>query len=121
MNVSFIHQVIDHNQESRFRNRNLRYSMATNGTILNRYLYLIVKNNINILVGLDGDKKNNSYRIYNNGKNSYEHIIEGIKFIQNKFPEFYENNVNFNAVLHNRNSVEEIYSFFKRHLTKFSV
>ncbi len=38
--------------------------------------------------------------------------------IRTKYPDYFDRKVNFNAVLHNKNSVEEIYTFFKQTYNK---
>jgi len=38
--------------------------------------------------------------------------------LQKSYPEFFKNKVNFNAVLHKNNSVDEIYNYFKTEFSK---
>ena len=92
---------------------NVSYSMTTNAVLLDKYIDYLVANRFHILVSLDGNEENNSYRIYQkNGRNSFRKIVENLDFVKEKFPNFFETNVDFNAVLHNRNSVKSIYEFF---------
>lgn len=86
--------------------------MTTNATLIHKHIDFLVKNKFRLLISLDGNKENNSYRIFgNNGLNSHQKIIDNIDMIQKYYPEYFSNHVNFNAVLHNRNSVKEIYEF----------
>lgn len=90
----------------------VEYSMTTNATLIHKYVKLLVKYNFELLISLDGNEKNHSYRYYrNNKKNSFHKVIENIDMIQKEYPEYFKNHIRFNAVLHNRNSVKEIYEF----------
>lgn len=78
----------------------------------------LVDNNFYLLISLDGDEKNNVYRTYPNGKKAYKEIYINSVALKNKYPDYFENQVNFSAVLHNKNSVLEIYQFFKENFGK---
>jgi len=49
---------------------------------------------------------------------SYESIVKNIEIIRNKYPEYYDNYVNYNAVLHNRSSFGEVFSFITENFGK---
>ncbi|MBA7551086.1 hypothetical protein ES705_43621 [subsurface metagenome] len=85
--------------------------MTTNAMLLDRYMDYLVQHDFRILISLDGNEKNHSYRVDHAGKNSFKKVLANIKLLQQTFPDFFETNVYFNAVLHNRNSVAEIYKF----------
>lgn len=116
LNMSLISNTIEY--QNKFDNRRLQFSMTTNGTLLKKHIKYLVEHNINLLISLDGNQNNNSYRTYSNGQNCYDIILENIDYIRKLYPQYYENNINFNAVLHNNNSVSEIYNFFKKKLNK---
>lgn len=112
LNFSFIKKTVDfinaqHHQQIRFT-----FSMTTNGVLLEKHIDFLVKNNFKLLISLDGTKKNDSYRVFKNGKNSYDLVYKNILLIKNKYEKYFIKNVNFNAVLHNRNSVSEISNYF---------
>ena len=92
--------------------------MTTNATLIDRHISFLVKNDFHITISLDGSKQNQNYRVFHNGKNSFDKVFRNIKLIREKYPDFFEINVSFNSVLHNRNSVEEIHKFdtHQRHL-----
>lgn len=92
-------------------NRIFKYTMTTNATLIDRHISFLVKNDFHITISLDGSKQNQSYRVFHNGKNSFDRVFRNIKLIREKYPDFFETNVSFNSVLHNRNSVEEIHKF----------
>jgi len=78
----------------------------------------IVENNFNLLISLDGNEKNNAYRTYANEKPAFKNIYKNCVALRKKYPDYFEKNVNFNAVLHNKNSILEIYQFFKENFGK---
>ncbi|GHV40054.1 radical SAM peptide maturase [Bacteroidia bacterium] len=116
MNMGLISKIIHYSDK--FNNRKMSFSMTTNGTLLRKQIDYLVNNNVNLLISLDGNEKNNSYRTYSNGKNCYDDILKSIDLIREFYPDYYENYVNFNAVLHNNNSVSEIYNYFRERLDK---
>jgi uncharacterized protein len=69
-------------------------------------------------ISLDGDEFSNSYRIDHNGAPTFHKVVENVNYIKENFPLYYENNVNFNAVFHNRNTLPNILSFFKQIFAK---
>lgn len=96
------------------------YSMTTNAMLLEKHIDFLIKYKFKILVSLDGDKFSNSYRKQFNGEDSYERIIAQLMRIKDKHPIYFENNISFNSVLHNRNSVESINAYFKNKFNKRS-
>lgn len=112
LNADLISAIIHNANENKFNLRELKYSITTNGTLLRKHINLLMKNDVHITVSLDGNKVNNSYRVFHNNKNSFDIIISNLIYIKENYPDYFEKNVDFNAVLHNRNSVQEIYNFF---------
>jgi len=91
-------------------NRTFVFSMTTNGVLLDKYMEYLVTNNFHLLVSLDGNQKNNSYRVFHNGKESFSRIVDNLVLLKQKYPVFYYENVNFNSVLHNGNNITDIYN-----------
>lgn len=118
VNMSFIKEIVGYVNELNVANRKFVFSMTTNALLLDRYIDYLIEHNFNLLISLDGDESNNSYRMDHDGRNSYDRIVRNIGFLQNKYPNFFEERVNFNAVLHNKNSVDAIYSYFKSKYNK---
>ena len=113
LNIKFIKQIVEIvpqlNAEKQIA---ISYLMTTNATLIHKHIDFLVENKFRILISLDGNEDNHSYRVFgNNNKNSHRTVIENIDKIKSKYPEYFESNINFNAVLHNRNSVKEIYEF----------
>lgn len=98
--------------------RIFQYAMTTNALLLNKYADYLVEKDFQLLFSLDGNEHSSSYRVFPNGQEAFKFIIDNINQFRHRFPLFYKNNVNFNAVLHNKNSVEELYDFFRKHFDK---
>jgi uncharacterized protein len=113
LNIRFIKQIVEvvHSLKAE-KELEIGYIMTTNATLIDKYIDFLVANNFRTLVSLDGNEENNSYRIFRkNNKNSFSKIIENIDMIQRDYPEYFDSNINFNAVLHDRNSVKSVYEF----------
>ena len=119
LNMPFIQTIVDY-VENRLpsRLRHFTFTMTTNALLLHKYMDYLVEHNFNLLISLDGNKENTSYRIDSKGNPSFDKIVSNVNLLQEKYPDYFENRVNFNAVLHNRNSVESIYRFFKENYNK---
>ena len=113
LNMNFIQQIVEVskqlNAEKEFE---LEYSMTTNATLIHKCIDFLCANQFHLLISLDGNEANHSYRIFSkNKKNSFQKVIYNIDRIQRDYPEYFSTHVNFNAVLHDRNSVKEIHEF----------
>ena len=113
INGDFIKQIIDIvKQLNSEQNIKIIYTMTTNATLLSKYIDFLVDNKFYLLISLDGNKTNHSYRSFRNSqKNSFEKVVNNVDMLQKLYPEYFDKYVNFNAVLHDRNSVKEIYEF----------
>jgi len=113
LNMNFIKQIVEvANQLNTEKNMELQFTMTTNATLLYKYIDFLAANKFSLLISLDGNEKNHSYRVFSkNQKNSFQKVIENLDMIQRDYPEYFSTCINFNAVLHNRNSVKEIYEF----------
>ena len=118
LNMPFIESVVTYIEKLHCQYRNFTFSMTTNALLLERHMDFLVAHDFNLLISLDGDEYGTSYRVNKVGDPAYPNIIRNIDVLRNKYPEFFERKVNFNAVLHNRNSVTSIYHFFKTRYNK---
>lgn len=99
-------------------NRKVIYTMTTNGVLLDKYIDFLFKNKFKLTVSIDGDEFNQSYRVFHSGKNSFEVVYNNLKLIKSRYPEFFEKNVNFNTVIHSRNTVKQAHSFLLKEFGK---
>lgn len=118
LNMEFIKEIIRFIKSLSISKINPVFMMTTNAVDLKKHMDYIVDNNIRLVISLDGSEKNNSYRTFKNDKNSYQYVYNNIKTLQQKHPSFFNDYVAFNAVLHNRNSVSEIFNYFKSTFNK---
>lgn len=118
VNVHLIEQVISYLNENNVNRMNFVYSMTTNAYLLNIHSEFLIKNNFHLLISLDGDEYNHSYRITKKGDNSFNKVFENICRLRNENLEYFKKYVNFNAVLHDRNSFEEVVDFIKSNFGK---
>lgn len=99
---------------------NVKFSIQTNGTLLNdEYLTIFKRYNVHIGISLDGyDEESNKYRIYKNGKNSFNDVIKKIELLNNE-------GINFGVIMTLNNSVvgneEKLYNFIKKYKIKCNI
>ncbi|HBZ67976.1 MAG TPA: radical SAM peptide maturase [Bacteroidales bacterium] len=118
LNVPFIDEVVSFANNIKSKQRQFTYSMTTNGLLLDKYVDFLVINDFSLLISLDGNEFSHSYRVNKDGQNSFKHVIDNIEIIRHKYPDYFTKRVNFNTVLHNRNSVRDVYDFFKKNYNK---
>lgn len=118
LNFPFIRDTVSYIKKLSPLHNRFTFSMTTNGLLLEKYMDFLVHHNFNLLISLDGDELSTSYRVYKNGRPAYKDIIKNITQLKTRYPEYFETRVNFNAVLHNKNSVSGIYHFFKTTFNK---
>jgi uncharacterized protein len=118
LNMPFIETIVNYMENLPCPHRSFTFSMTTNAILLHRYMDYLAEHRFNVLVSLDGNEYNTSYRVDNAGHPAFPRIIKNVDALQKKYPDYFERHVNFNAVLHNRNSVEDIYRFIKEKYNK---
>ncbi|MDR3048158.1 MAG: radical SAM peptide maturase, partial [Bacteroidales bacterium] len=120
LNVCFIEKVVEYLKQSSLIDMNfIEFTMTTNGILLDKYISFLVENNFFIKISLDGGKEtDNSYRKFKNGQSAYKNIYNNILLIKNEYPDYFEKNVDFISVLHDRNDHFEISKFFHTQFNK---
>lgn len=87
----------------------------TNGTILNRDILVVLKKSpyVRVMVSLDGQRKDNKFRKFKNGKEVYPYVIKTIKTLR-------KNGIKVGIALlclnHNVKQLFEITKFFSKNL-----
>lgn len=117
LKMQLIKDIIEYIENSDV-NRKIEYSMTTNGMLLDKHIDYLVNKEFNILISLDGDKKGSGYRLTKSKHPSFDIVYANILKVKETYPEFYEEHVNFNSVLHDKNTVSGLYSFFQENLGK---
>ncbi len=118
LNFPFIHEIVRYVNGLNWQNFDFIFTITTNGLLLNEYMEFLVEHNFNTFISLDGDEKNNGYRVFHNGLSAYNTIFNNVELLRLKYPDYFAERVQFNAVLHNKNSVAEIFHYFSDHFDK---
>jgi uncharacterized protein len=113
INMKLIKEVIQYAESLNISSKKFRYNMTTNGLLLNKYMNYLVDKKFNLLISLDGNEKDHSYRVDHHGMNSHKRIVDNIRLLQQNHPEYFNEHVNFISVIHNINSVESAHFYIK--------
>jgi uncharacterized protein len=121
LNFKFISEIVDYSKEiEKQTNIKFEFNMTTNGTLLLSNIDFFVKNNFQIAISLDGDEYSNQYRIFKNNEPAFNIIESNISELKNKYPVFFETNVVFMSVFHDKSNYTEIKDFFQKKFNKSS-
>ena len=112
LNMPLIRQVVDYMEQSP-AGRRFRYSMTTNAVCLDKEMDYLVEKGFRLLISIDGDSYASSYQVRKDGRASFGKVVKNISLLRERYPDFYERNVSFNSVLHDRNSVGGIRKYLK--------
>lgn len=118
LNIEFIKELVRFAGDLELKHNRFTFSMTTNAILLEKYMDFLAENECHLLISLDGDAGNNSYRVFHNKKPAYETILKNVLALKTKYPDYFQKKVNFNAVLHNKNSVSDIHNYFRERFDK---
>jgi len=118
MNFPLIETIVQWANEHTASQLTFRFQLTINGLLLNKYTDFLVKHDFMTFISFDGNEKNMSYRIDNQGKNCFKQVYSNIMDVKKKYPDYFAKNVNFMAVLHNKNSIEQAVQFCMTHFNK---
>lgn len=109
--IDFFKEFVKLANELNTESAQIFFSLQTNGTLINdEWCQFFKENHFLLGVSLDGDEELNDYRVYKNGKNSFNDIMNGIELLK-------KYNVSFNilSVLTKRlaDNFRKSYRFFK--------
>ena len=112
LNINLITQIVEYAKTLDFKGRRLNFSMTTNAVYLAKHMNFLKENNFHILVSLDGARKHNRYRIYQNQQETFDDVINNLKKVQGKYPDWFKT-IRFNSVYTNLSDIKEIAVFFR--------
>jgi len=118
LNLTFIKEIVEYVHDNPILKKRFTFSITTNGILLKKHINYFVKQNFKITVSLDGNFDNNQYRVNHTGENPHGAILNDLLHIMKKYPQFYNNNINYNTVFHDKNSIDSIFEFFTKKLKK---
>jgi len=124
LNFSFIKEVVKYARSLKLKHHNIGFMMTTNAILLDKYMDFLVENDFILTISIDGDENHNQYRIFENGTPTYSIVKENMLHLRDKYPLFYNLNVNTNSVFHHKSSFAEIHKHlqhtFSKHATRIS-
>lgn len=112
MNFAVVRQIVEYAERIEFRNRSLFFTMTTNAMLLSKYADFLSRHKFKMLISLDGNKENDSYRITPNGNPSFDIVMKNLKCVENLYSEWFAT-FRYNAVFTNKSDVREIVDWFK--------
>ncbi len=118
LNVGLIKKIVERVKQKKIPRENYFFNMTTNGTLLDQHIDFLMENDFMIGISLDGNERHNTYRIFPDGRQSYQKVLENIKKIEIESPDYFDNRVHFLSVLHKKNNKEEVSDFFKKRFNK---
>ena len=118
LNMHFIKEMVAYVKSKKVLKKVFFFSMTTNGLDINKHMDFLVENDFMLLISLDGNEKNNAYRVRPDGSSSFKKVYNNVLELKKKYPGYYEERVRFTSVLHNKNSNKEIRDFFETHFGK---
>lgn len=110
--IMFYRDFVSLVKENNIYNSPVTYCLQTNGTLINEeWCKFFKENNFLLGVSLDGNDNQNSYRVYPDGKPSFDDVLNGIKMLQKYGVEF---NVLSVITKKTANSIRDNYRFMKQ-------
>ncbi len=85
-NFALIKDAVLYTKENPIKGKTIIYSMTTNAVLLEKHMSFLVENGFDILISLDGNKYNDSYRIFKNGNSSFDKVVGNVKQLQSEYP-----------------------------------
>lgn len=113
LNVPFIQAIMEYIERLHLKSKMIFYAMTTNAMLLDKYMDFLAEKEVRLLISLDGDREGQGYRVDAAGQNSFDRVFKNINLLRDKHPRYFDKFVQFNAVLHSKNSVERIFTFFQ--------
>lgn len=117
LNFKTIAFVLNYIKEN-YPDRKIKYSITTNGTVLNnRLIELIKQNSISVLISIDGPKEITNHRIDSNGISSFDRTIKTINILKEEgIP------IHLRATMANDfQKIVDVYDFFEKKEIPFKI
>ena len=115
MNFDVVRQIVEYTERIEFRNRSLFFTMTTNAMLLSKHADFLSHHRFKMLISLDGNEENDSYRKTTNGNPSFNIVMRNLEEVKMKHPKWFST-FRYNAVFTNRSDVKCIVEWFQSHL-----
>ena len=99
----------------------LDFRLGTNGYLLKYHIAdFLVEWDVTLDVSLDGPaEEHDKFRVTRNGRKTWDVITQNLLTLQEKYPDFYKDKVNFLTTLHPRHDYKRIDDFYFQNKTHF--
>lgn len=99
----------------RYKNKNVGFSVTTNGTLLSRekIINYLIDHDIHITVSIDGPLQiHDRYRQFSNNKPTFHRILNNLTNIREYAPQYFSKNVSINALMVPPLDTQAVSNFF---------
>ncbi len=115
--LEFFEDFVSYAKDNNSQNSQIHYCLQTNGTLITKeHAQFFYSNGFLVGVSLDGDRETNYYRVYYDGKESFDDVVKGIELLK-------EYKVTFNvlSVLTKNTALNfrQAYRFFKENNLRY--
>lgn len=117
LNFKVMKEIVEYAETCHFQNRKLSFTMTTNAVLLAKYADFLSAHPFRILVSLDGNRENDSYRKTTVGTESFDLVYQSLKTVQTKYPNLFKA-IRFNSVYTDRSDARDIINFFRSEFGK---
>lgn len=118
LNIKLIQKVCTYVSKNKPIGINIEYQLTTNGSLLMKHIDFLTTYNFLISVSLDGDAQGNIYRKNKRGIQTFEPLTKSLDYIKLHYPDFFATSIFFQSVVHKKNPVKNIYTFFNQRYDK---
>jgi uncharacterized protein len=120
LRFGFVREMIEY---AKRKDSNINIAVTTNGVLLSETIVgFLARHDVALTISLDGPKElHDRYRVFQNGKGTFDLVMNGIQLIKEKFPTFYATKVKINSVVAPyKGEIEEINRFFNSSIFAFA-
>jgi uncharacterized protein len=111
-NFKFIREIVEYLTSRLGTNPSFRFTMSSNGLLLEKHMHFLARHRFDISISLDGDASANAFRVLKNNKPSYDLVVRNLDAVKTAYPEYFETNISFLTVLHGKNTYDSVFRFF---------
>lgn len=113
LNFELIKKIINY-IDNYYKEKNIQYTITTNGTLLNKEIFeFLIKKEISLVISLDGPIKiHDRYRKLVNSSGTFNQIMKNLELLNKTDENYFNKCVGFNVVLSPPYEVHEVYNFF---------